>query len=602
LTTDQDLVEASLCGDVQAFSVLVERYRYAVFGLCLNYTRDFDVAEDAAQEAFVKAFLKLRDLANPERFAPWLRQVAVNECHMWRRQRTESLSEAMEEKLVAPTGSPEDDLITEETKHKVLAALGGLSPSHQQVLTLFYLEEFSLKKIAAFLALSPQAVNQRLYRARSQLKKEMLVMVEETLGNRKLSEDFSEEVIQSALKRGQQLLEERRWVDAKVEFRKITATIGQHLDAQRGLAFALDGEVDTMLESNGEAIDEKLMQEGLAAHEEAFRLGARDEETVWNLAQFYDLLKRPADRGRILEAYAEQSTDSEKAFRAFEKACWSFRNIDDTKAFELHRKAIELTGISPEEQLTSYFAAPVGIYFRVDRGDLWLAETAELYSQLGAPVRHMHYMYFRDRISLLTKVKDLQGAIRAGREFLELVETTEVDDPTQCRWWISDIWGKLIEIYKQIEDDRGMLAALRDARENLRAYEAEWESAVSQESDEKQREALEQEYRRFNSYAFGNFGASCRKAGLLDDAIECTQRAIQIKEHGNLYLGLAGIYLKKGDRPKALEVLKSLHSSSAHAQWIFFGGARRWFYSDEAFESVQDDPEFVELIKDGVTG
>jgi hypothetical protein len=71
LIPDRNLVEASLHGDVRAFSTLVERYRYAVFGLCLNYTRDFDAAEDTAQEAFVKAFLKLPELADPERFAPW---------------------------------------------------------------------------------------------------------------------------------------------------------------------------------------------------------------------------------------------------------------------------------------------------------------------------------------------------------------------------------------------------------------------------------------------------------------------------------------------------------------------------------------------------
>ena len=61
-TNDRDLVEASLGGDVRAFAGLVERYRYAVFGLCLNCTRDLDAAEDAAQEAFIKAFLKLRTL------------------------------------------------------------------------------------------------------------------------------------------------------------------------------------------------------------------------------------------------------------------------------------------------------------------------------------------------------------------------------------------------------------------------------------------------------------------------------------------------------------------------------------------------------------
>lgn len=115
-TNDRDLVEASLGGDVRAFAGLVERYRYAVFGLCLNYTRDFDAAEDAAQEAFIKAFLKLRNLEAGDRFAPWLRQIAVNECRMGYRRRAEPLPESVEKSLVSPatatrpprgpTGSP----------------------------------------------------------------------------------------------------------------------------------------------------------------------------------------------------------------------------------------------------------------------------------------------------------------------------------------------------------------------------------------------------------------------------------------------------------------------------------------------------------------
>jgi hypothetical protein len=280
-----------------------------------------------------------------------------------------------------------------------------------------------------------------------------------------------------------------------------------------------------MLDSDGQSLDEKLIQEALVAHEEAFRLGARSEEMVWNLAQLYDRLGRPADRGRILEQYAEQCSDSAKAFHAFEKACWSFRNLDDKRAFELHRKALELTGIDLEERLKFYIAAPLGIYFRIDRGDLWLAETADLYPQFGIPVRHIHYMYFRDRVLLMTRMKKYQEAIGAGREFLQLVETAEVDDPAQRRWWISDILARLIEIYKKIEEEQEMHAALRDARGNLQAYESEWKDAVAQETDEKQRETLDRDYRRFNSHALGNLGGSCRKVGLLDDAIELTERA-----------------------------------------------------------------------------
>ena len=55
IVNDAHLVEACLEGDYRAYAALVDRYRYPVFGLCLSYVKDFDAAEDAAQEALINA-------------------------------------------------------------------------------------------------------------------------------------------------------------------------------------------------------------------------------------------------------------------------------------------------------------------------------------------------------------------------------------------------------------------------------------------------------------------------------------------------------------------------------------------------------------------
>ena len=67
---DAQLVEACLEGDHRAYAVLVDRYRYPVFGLCLSYVKDFDAAEDAAQEALIAAYLKLESLPEPQKLRP----------------------------------------------------------------------------------------------------------------------------------------------------------------------------------------------------------------------------------------------------------------------------------------------------------------------------------------------------------------------------------------------------------------------------------------------------------------------------------------------------------------------------------------------------
>lgn len=597
---DRDLVQASLRGDIRAFACLVERYRYAVFGLCLNHTRDFDAAEEAVQEAFIKAFLKLRNLADGERFAPWLRQIAVNESRMGHRHRRESLSEALEERLVS-SATPHEEVVAKETCRQVLAALGRLSSDQQQVITLFYLEGFSLKRIAAFLDLPPQTVNQRLYRARNQLRKETLTMVEETLGKQKLPEGFTEEVIKNALQRGRQLLQEQRWTEAKTEFRKVTGTIGEHLDAQRGLALALEGEVDVMMSGRVEDIDEKLLQEALAAHQEAFRLGAQDEETAWNLAGLYDILNRLGDRAEVLRVFGESTDDPEKAWRALEQASWGYRHIDNQLAFDLHRKALALEGIAAQERLRSYCGARVTIYLALERGDQWLGEVETLLAEVGLPITEAHRLCYRDQMSLLRRMGREQEAIATGQAFLRLAEPEAVDDPIQRRWWISEVWERLIRLYHATENEKAVEDALIAARDNLLVYEEEWHAAVAAVSDAQKAEELEIDYRKFNSYANGNLAHQLRLVGRYDESIEWTERALRFREHGSGYMGLAWSHLGKNDRDAALAAVKRMHRTSSESlkKWVHFGGAKRWF-ENEVFDSVRRDPEFLELLE--VTG
>lgn len=602
MNRDRDLVERSLRGEVRAFSALVDRYRYAVFGLCLGHTRDADTAEDMTQEAFIKAFLKLRELADPDRFAPWLRRMAINECRMWHRRQPDqiSLNEAEVEQVAGQAPSPEDERISREVRQTVLAALGQLSEPQQQVVTLFYLEELSLDQIATFMGISLPAANQRLYRARRQLKQEMLDMVEETLGQQKLPKNFTEEVVTTALQRGRQLLEEKRWPEAKAEFRKVVSAIPGHLDAQRGLALALDGQVHAMLKGEQQPLDEKLLQEALVAHEEAYRLGARDKETIWNLAELYLSLDRREDRARLLESYAAETDDPEQIFHAFLQACWSTRSLDYNRSFNLHRKALAVEGISPTEYFSAYFAAPLKIYFEVGKTDLWLAETEALYPQLGVPLTGSHYMYFRDRIIALSWLGKYQEAIQAGRYYLELLEKEAVGAPVQRRWWISDTWARLISrTFYAMHDEEGMRAALQAAQENLRAYESEWRSAVEHETDAQRREELDSEYRHFCEYAFTNLGVECREAGLFDAAILLMERSLRLREGGHEYFHLAHTYMQKSDHAGALAALRRMYQSASPRvrEFIFLGGAKEAFYGNPAFAAVREDAAFVELIE-----
>ena len=306
MQTDRQLVEACLRGENRAFSGLVERYRHPVYGICLGYTRDFDVAADAAQEAFIASFLKLEGLPDPDRFGPWLKRIAVNQCHMWhrRQRRLVRLSEEEEAALVAPSASPEEELDRKDQRRLVLAAMARLTEPQQQVVVLFYLEDLSLKQIAAFLDLPLQTVNQRLYRARLRLKKETLHMVDATLKDHQLPDDFTEKVVAEALARGEKLLAEEDWTVAAQEFRRITAVVPDHVRAQRGLGLALNGAVQEGL--RGEAVfdDGELVEETFSSLHRAYQLGARDDDVIESVARLSFRFGRHREGGRFLEEAA----------------------------------------------------------------------------------------------------------------------------------------------------------------------------------------------------------------------------------------------------------------------------------------------------------
>jgi len=79
---DDLLVNKCLAGDRDAFGVLVDKYKDAVYGLVYSKVRNFHDAEDIAQEVFISAYRDLRSLRQPHRFSSWIYAIAANCCRM----------------------------------------------------------------------------------------------------------------------------------------------------------------------------------------------------------------------------------------------------------------------------------------------------------------------------------------------------------------------------------------------------------------------------------------------------------------------------------------------------------------------------------------
>jgi RNA polymerase sigma-70 factor (ECF subfamily) len=169
---DEELVVASLLGQVAAFDVLVLRYRPAVLAAVSRQLSRRELAEDVCQEAFLLAFKALPQLMDRSRFPAWLHAIARRQAirHSLGEARAAShtpLDELILEHSEVLTQSGWEALRRKEDQAWVRHAVATLPEEFQLVLTLRYWSEMPLERIAGFLGLPLTTVKWRLHRARA---------------------------------------------------------------------------------------------------------------------------------------------------------------------------------------------------------------------------------------------------------------------------------------------------------------------------------------------------------------------------------------------------------------------------------------------------
>jgi uncharacterized protein len=206
------LVRAAQAGDDLAFSELVRAYQDIAVAYATSILRDYHLAEDAAQEAFVEAYRELASLREPAAFAAWFRTIIFKHCdRMTRRKRRPltGLEAALE--VASPDPTPQESLESQETKASIWKAIAALSDTERAVVLLYYMGDHSQALIAEFLNVTTNAVKTRLYSARKRLRKYM-GHIEENLNAARPSSDpkFAEKV--QRLIRPEALKQKKPWM------------------------------------------------------------------------------------------------------------------------------------------------------------------------------------------------------------------------------------------------------------------------------------------------------------------------------------------------------------------------------------------------------
>ena len=159
--------------DQACFEVLYERYANKIYAKCLSLLQDTAQAEDAAQEIFVKIFLKLADFNHQSKFSTWVYSVTYNYCiDQLRRQRKQQLNQQEPHwDLADETGGLELELEHfEEELQRVRRILAELPEEEKNLLIMKYEAGLSIKDLAKHYKINESAIKMRLKRAKDKVR------------------------------------------------------------------------------------------------------------------------------------------------------------------------------------------------------------------------------------------------------------------------------------------------------------------------------------------------------------------------------------------------------------------------------------------------
>ena len=170
---DHHYIKLAQKGDMQAFGLLVQKHQRLVYTLAVRMMKNPEEAQEAAQDTFVKVFQSLSLFEGKSKFTTWIYRIVYNEC-LTRLRKTKQNFRLLEE----ITDNPEEPsdfqdgleiMHQEERSALVKKGIELLNPSEAIVLTLFYLEDQSIKEIACITSLTESNVKVQLHRGRKHL-------------------------------------------------------------------------------------------------------------------------------------------------------------------------------------------------------------------------------------------------------------------------------------------------------------------------------------------------------------------------------------------------------------------------------------------------
>lgn len=180
-STDEELVEKSIAGDLDSFNQLVQRWERPIYALAYRTIGREEEARDVVQEAFLRAFRALPGFKGQAKFSSWLYRITLNLCRDWmRRERRTPELQAPEGvdviELAAeqgPVESVEDLVSRRDLSRRVARAMRALSEEQRTAIVLKEYQGLTFQEISDLLGIPLSTVKTRLYQGLHVLRREL---------------------------------------------------------------------------------------------------------------------------------------------------------------------------------------------------------------------------------------------------------------------------------------------------------------------------------------------------------------------------------------------------------------------------------------------
>lgn len=173
---ENQLIDSILAGNQDSYAELVDHYKSFAFTIALKILNNRPEAEEASQDAFIKAFHYLKGFNRQARFSTWLYRIVFNTAVSYKRKNSRVLSSI---EFHDSANEESSSLEKDDKKKFVSKAMDQLNEADRLAIQLYYIKEFSLEEVAELMGQNMNTLKVRIHRARQRLADVLMKILKE---------------------------------------------------------------------------------------------------------------------------------------------------------------------------------------------------------------------------------------------------------------------------------------------------------------------------------------------------------------------------------------------------------------------------------------